>query len=251
MLIDTHCHLNRNEYENLEEVISGLKDMIIINSGTNYETNQMVIELSDNHDNIYATIGYHPEEVEFLEDNYMEILEKQLANKKVVAIGEIGLDYHWRQDNKDKQKEVFINQLKLAQKYNKPVVVHSRDAISDTYNILKNYQVKADIHCYASSVEMAREFIKIGSYIGVGGTSTFKNASKIVEVISAIDLKNILLETDSPYLAPVPVRGTKNIPSNTKYVLEKIAEIKNIDLEIVRSVLNQNAIEFFGLNDGE
>lgn len=251
MIIDTHCHLNKNEYNNLEEVIKDLDNFIVINGGIDSETNEMVIDLANKYKNFYATIGYHPENIDNLEDNYLELLEEKLSNEKVVAIGEIGLDYHWRQDNKEKQKEVFINQLKLALKYNKPVVVHSRDAVQDTYDILKEYKVKADIHCYASSVEMAKEFIKLGCFIGVGGTVTFKNASKIVEVVSAIDLENILLETDSPYLAPEPVRGTQNIPNNTEFVIEKISQIKGINKESVICTLNNNAIKFFNIKIGD
>ena len=251
MIIDTHCHLNKDEYDNLEEVIANLEEFVVINSGIDTETNEMVLELANKYQNFYATIGYHPENIDNLEENYLEILEKNLQNEKVVAIGEIGLDYHWRQDNKEKQKEVFINQLKLALKYNKPVVVHSRDAVQDTYDILKEYKVKADIHCYASSVEMAEEFIKLGCLIGVGGTLTFKNAVKIVEVVSTIDLENILLETDSPYLAPEPVRGTKNKPNNTKFIIKKISEIKGINEESVRYTLNNNAIKFFNIKIGD
>lgn len=251
MIIDTHCHLNKNEYENLDKIINDLEQIVVINSGIDTETNRMVVDLANRYPNFYATIGYHPENIDALEENYLELLEAQLQNKKVVAIGEIGLDYHWRQDNKEKQKEVFINQLKLALKYNKPVVVHSRDAVQDTYDILKEYRVKADIHCYASSIEMAKEFIKLGCFIGVGGTITFKNASKTVQVVSEIDLKNILLETDSPYLAPEPIRGSRNVPNNTKYIIKKISEIKGLNEECVQETLNNNALKFFGIKTGD
>lgn len=251
MIIDTHCHLNKNEYENLDKIINDLEHIIVINSGIDTETNRMVVDLANRYPNFYATIGYHPENIDALEENYLELLEAQLQNKKVVAIGEIGLDYHWRQDNKEKQKEVFINQLKLALKYNKPVVVHSRDAVQDTYDILKEYRVKADIHCYASSIEMAKEFIKLGCFIGVGGTITFKNASKNVQVVSEIDLKNILLETDSPYLAPEPIRGSRNVPNNTKYIIKKISEIKGLNEECVQETFNNNALKFFGIKTGD
>ena len=204
----------------------------------------MVLEIAKKHSNFYAAIGYHPENIEHI-DNYEQFLEENITD--AIAIGEIGLDYHYRDDNKEEQKALFISQLKLAKKYNKPVIIHARDAIQDTLDILKQYPVKADLHCFSSSVEMAREFIKIGCYIGVGGTLTFKNSKKLVEVVKEISINKILLETDSPYLAPEPVRGTINDPTNLKYVISKIAEIKGLTYESVRDTLNQNAIEFFGL----
>ena len=247
MIIDTHCHINKFEYDNIDEILSKLKQYLIINNGINEETNRLVVEMANENDNFYAAVGYHPENIEEIEDKNLQILESYLNNPKVVAIGEIGLDYHYRKDNKEKQKELFIKQLKLAQKYNKPVIVHSRDAIEDTFNILNEYRVKADIHCFSSSAEMALKFIEIGCLIGIGGTLTFKNSKKSVEVAERIDLKKILLETDSPYLAPEPLRGTKNDSTNLKYVINKLSEIKEISFEMVLKQLNDNAIEFFGL----
>ena len=246
MIIDTHAHINSFEYENLDEIIYKLKDYIIINNGINEETNKMVLELANN-SNFYAAIGYHPENVSEIKDLDLAILESQLRNKKVVAIGEIGLDYHYKSDNKEEQKKLFEDQLKLAEKYNLPVIVHSRDAILDTYEILKKYKVKADIHCFSSSYEMALKFIELGHLIGIGGTLTFKNNVKTVEIVKKIDLNNILLETDSPYLSPEPFRGTKNDATNLKYVIIKIAELKGISEGIVINKLNDNAIKFFNL----
>ena len=247
MIIDTHAHINELEYDNLEEIINKLKNNIIINSGINEETNRMVLELAEKYPNFYATIGYHPENVEEIKDLDLKILEEQLKNPKVVAIGEIGLDYHFRSDNKEKQKELFIKQLKLAKKHNKPVVIHSRDAIEDTFNILNEYRVKADIHCFSSSVEMAERFIKIGCFIGIGGTLTFKNSKRLLEVAKSVKTSKILLETDSPYLAPEPLRGTKNDSTNLIYVASKLAEIKKMDKDEIIDILNRNAINFFGL----
>ena len=250
MIIDTHAHINELEYENLDEIIAKLKGYIIVNNGVDPETNKMVLKMADTYSNFYAAIGYHPEEVNKITDSDLELLEEELKNPKVVAIGEIGLDYHYRIDNKDKQKELFIKQLKLAKKYNKPVIVHSRDAISDTFDILNEYRVKADIHCFSSSLEMALKFIKIGCYIGVGGTVTFKNNKKAIEVVKNIDISKLLIETDSPYLAPEPKRGERNNSTNLIYVINKIAEIKNVSKEEVLEHLNQNAIDFFSL-EGE
>ena len=247
MIIDTHAHIYELEYDNLDEIVSKLNEYIVINNGINEETNKMVLNMAEKYPNFYAAIGYHPENVEEIEDLDLKLLESEINNPKVVAIGEIGLDYHYCSENKDKQKELFIKQLDLAAKYNKPVVVHSRDAIEDTFNILSKYKLKADIHCFSSSLEMAERFIKLGSSIGIGGTVTFKNAKKTVEVAKNIELGKILLETDSPYLSPEPLRGTKNDPTNLKYVIKFLANIKGLDKELVQNTLNQNAIQFFDL----
>lgn len=247
MIIDTHAHIYELEYDNLDEIVSKLNEYIVINNGINEETNKMVLNMAEKYPNFYAAIGYHPENVEEIEDWDLKLLESEINNQKVVAIGEIGLDYHYCSENKEKQKELFIKQLDLAAKYNKPVVVHSRDAIEDTFNILSKYKLKADIHCFSSSLEMAERFIKLGSSIGIGGTVTFKNAKKTVEVAKNIELGKILLETDSPYLSPEPLRGTKNDPTNLKYVIEFLANIKGLDKELVQNTLNQNAIQFFDL----
>jgi len=247
MIIDTHAHINKFEYDNLNEIITKLREYIIINNAINEETNKMVVELANNNPNFYAAVGYHPENIDEITDKNLKILESYLTNPKVVAIGEIGLDYHYRSDNKEEQKELFIKQIELAIKYNKPIIVHSRDAIEDTYNILSQYKIKADIHCFSSSVEMAERFIKLGCLLGIGGTLTFKNNKKTVEVAKRIDLSKILLETDSPYLAPEPLRGTKNDSTNLKYIVSKLAEIKEIDYAVALNILNKNAIEFFNL----
>ncbi len=251
MIIDTHAHINKLEYENIEEIINKLEKCLIINNGINEETNELVVEMAEKFSNFYAAVGYHPENIDEINDKDLKILEKYLKNPKVVAIGEIGLDYHWRTDNKEKQRELFIKQLKLAKKYNKPVIVHSRDAIQDTFEIISQYNVKADIHCFSSSLEMAERFVKIGCLIGVGGAITFKNSKKLIEVAKNVDLSKILLETDSPYLAPEPVRGTKNDSTNLKYVVTKLAEIRNLDELTILNKLNNNAIEFFGIKGEE
>ena len=246
MLIDTHCHLSYEDYDNLEEILN-TKDCIMIASGCNDKTNKEVLELVNKYDNVYGALGIHPEEVDNVTGDSFKFIEENLSNPKIVAIGEIGLDYYWISDNKEKQKELFVNQLKLATKYNKPIVVHSRDAIQDTYDILKKYKLKGSIHCFSSSLEMAKEFIKLGYKIGVGGTLTFKNSKKLQEIVKEIDLKDILLETDSPYLSPEPYRGKKNKPSNVYFAAKKISELKDIDFDIVLNRLNQNAIDEFDL----
>lgn len=247
MIIDTHAHINALEYENIEEVVASLKDYIVINNGVDEKTNNLVLEMAHRNNNFYAALGYHPENILDLTDQDLTLLETKIKDSKVVAIGEIGLDYHYCSSNKEAQKALFIKQLELAKKYDKPVIVHSREATLDTYEVLKNYPVKAVIHCFSSSAEMAAEFIKIGCLIGIGGTLTFKNNKKTVEVVKNIALDKILLETDSPYLAPEPVRGTKNMPTNLPYVIAKIAEIKGLDYETVKEKLNDNAYTFFNL----
>lgn len=247
MLIDTHCHLEKKEYEDLDSVIRNM-DGYMIASGYNDETNLEVIDLIKKYDNVYGVIGIHPEEVDSITSNSFKIIEDNINNPKIVGIGEIGLDYYYVKDNKDKQIALFKKQIELAEKYHKSIVVHSRDAAQDTYNILKNVKVKCDIHCYGYSLEMARDFIKLGFKLGIGGVLTFRNSKKLKEVVENLDLNNFLLETDSPYLSPEPFRGKKNHPQNVELVAKKIAEIKKMSFDEVINILNQNAIEQFDLN---
>ncbi len=246
MIIDTHCHLNYEDYENLEDIINNMNG-IMIASGCDDKSNKEVLDLTKKYKNVYGTLGIHPENLEDITDSSFELIEKNINNEKIVAVGEIGLDYYYSSDTKEKQKEIFEYQVKLAEKYNKPVVVHSREAIQDTYDILKKYKVNGTIHCFNSSLEMAKEFIKLGYKIGVGGVLTFKNAKKLQEIVEQIDLENIVLETDSPYLTPEPFRGKKNNPSNVYYVALKVAEIKNISVDDVLKVTNDNAIKLYKL----
>lgn len=246
MLIDTHCHLSSDDYDNLDEIISNM-DGIMIASGCDDKSNNEVLELVKKYKNVYGTLGIHPEEIDSITSESFKIIENNINNEKIVAIGEIGLDYYWVKDNKEKQQEVFERQLKLASKYNKRVVVHSREAIQDTYDILKKYNVIGTIHCFNSSLEMAREFIKLGYKIGIGGVVTFKNSKKLQEIVREIELDNILLETDSPYLTPEPFRGKKNNPSNVYFVALKVAELKNISIEDVLNKTNQNALKLYNI----
>ena len=247
MLIDTHCHLSNDDYENLDQIIKNMEG-IMITSGCNDKTNKEVLELVEKYPNVYGTLGIHPEEIDNLTNDSFKIIEENVNNPKIVAIGEIGLDYYWVKDNKEEQKELFKKQLDLAKKYNKPVIIHSRDSIKDTYDILKKYNLKGTIHCFSSSLEMAKEFIKLGYKIGIGGVLTFKNSLKLQEIVKEIDLKDILLETDSPYLSPEPFRGKKNDPSKTIYVAKKISELKNVNLEEVLRQTANNAKSLFDLD---
>lgn len=249
MMIDTHCHLDKDDYDNLENVIKKMQGNIMIASGSSSKTNANVIDLINKYRNIYGSIGIHPEEITEDFEQDFEYIEQNITNPKIVAIGEIGLDYYWNKENKEVQKDIFIRQIKLANKYNKPIVIHSRDAAEDTYNILKEYLNgnKATLHCYSYTLEMALRFIDLGVNFGIGGVITFKNALKIEEVVKNIDLGKFMLETDSPYLTPEPYRGQKNEPYNIIYVAKKIAEIKGISLEKVLEITTENAVKQFDL----
>jgi TatD DNase family protein len=249
MIIDTHCHLDIDDYEDVEKVISNMDGNIMIASGHNNEANKRVIDLVNKYDNIYGTIGIHPDEITDAIEEDIKFIENNLGNNKIVGIGEIGLDYYWSKENKETQKAIFKRQIALAQKYNKPVVIHSREAIEDTYNLLRESlgNTKATLHCYSSTLDMAKKFIKLGVKFGIGGVLTFKNSSKLVEVVDGLDLENFILETDSPYLTPEPFRGKKNEPRNVFYVAQKISEIKGISIEKVIEITTKNAITQFDL----
>ena len=250
MIIDTHCHLEKKYYENLEEVIQKMGENIIITSGVDYETNLEAIGLCEKYDNVFGTLGYHPEEIQSFSSDSISFLEKYIHHPKIVAIGEIGLDYHYGKDTMEEQKRIFVEQLRLAAKYGKTVVVHSRDAAQDTYNILKDelHGNHCILHCYSSSLEMAKEFSKLGVKFGVGGVITFKNNKILKEVVEKLSLESFVLETDSPYLTPEPYRGERNEPWNVHYVAQKVAEIKNISLENVIITTTQTAISQFDLH---
>ena len=219
MLIDTHCHLSNEDYENLNQVINNM-DGIMIASGCDNKTNKEVLELIKKYPNVYGTLGIHPSEIDSITNDSLKIIEDNINNPKIVAIGEIGLDYYWVKDNKEKQKEIFIKQLELAKKYKKAVVIHTRESIGDAYNILKKYKLKGTIHCFSSSLEMAKEFIKLGYKIGIGGVLTFKNSIKLQEIVKELDIKDILIETDSPYLTQNHIEERK-MNHQTFYMLLK------------------------------
>lgn len=247
MLIDTHCHLNENEYDNVEEIIKRMNG-IMITAGCDDKTNLEVIEQINKYDNVYGVLGIHPESVTEATEESLKIIEDNIKNPKIVGIGEVGLDYYWDKTHIEEQKALFIKQIELAQKYNKTVVVHSRDAIEDTLSIVKQYPgVKFVFHCFGSSLDVAKELVKRNIRLGIGGVVTFKNGVKLKEVVEGIDLDYLLLETDSPYLTPEPYRGKRNEPSNTFFVAQKIAEIKGIEVDKVIEKTAQNAIDQFDL----
>ncbi len=246
-MIDTHAHIYSEYYDDIDDLVKYLKSnniRYVINASTCYSNALEVIELSKKYDNfLLPAVGIHPEE---LDNESIEKIEDLIKNNKVYAIGEIGLDYYWNKENKDIQKEYFIKQIELAKKYSLPIIVHSRDSIQDCFDILKSSKVKGVIHCFSGSIEMAREFIKCGYKLGIGGVLTFKN-SRLYEVIEKIDLKDIVLETDSPYLSPEPYRGKQNNPYNVYFVAKRIAEIKNVSIEEVIDITTKNALELFDI----
>ena len=250
MMIDTHCHISDEDYENKEEIIKHMKDNIMIVSTASPKDINEVIKLCETHKNIYGTIGIHPEFADTYTEEDLKNVEKYLTHPKIVGIGEIGLDYHYTKENKNNQKELFIKQIKLANKYKKTIVIHSRDAIEDTYNIIEKYKTKdtkCNMHCFSGSLEMAERFIKLGVTLGIGGVLTFKNEKKLKEIVTILDIHNFVLETDSPYLTPEPLRGTKNEPINIKYVATKISQLKGIPYAKTLEITTQTAIKQFDL----
>lgn len=247
MLVDTHCHVFREYYDDIDEVVRRAKDAgikAIIVNGVDRKSNEEILELVKKYDIVYGALGIQPEEVNNCSDDDIVFIEEHINDDKIVAIGEIGLDYHYECD-KELQKSVFLKQLEIAEKYGKPVIIHSRDCINETYNILKECNLKGIMHCYGGSVEMAHMFNKIGFLLGIGGIATFKNAVKIVDVIKEIDLEYIVLETDSPYLSPEPYRGKRNEPANVKVIAEKIADIKGIEYKDLCDAIGSNVLSLF------
>ncbi len=251
MYIDTHCHLSKEDYDDIDLVIKENKEKNvnrIIISGCTKETIVESIALADKYQEVYLTIGYHPSEAKIITSKDLELLEDQIRNNsKVKGIGEIGLDYHYGKEDIELQKDFFRKQMKLAEKLNLPVVIHSRDATKDTISILKEFpQVIGDIHCFSGSIETAKIYVSIGYKIGIGGVVTFKN-SNLYKVIEAIGIENIVLETDAPYLAPVPVRGKKNSSKYIPYIADKLSEILNIPVEKIAEITTNNAVTLFDL----
>jgi len=248
MFIDTHCHITMNDYDDIPSLIEKIKDSgvnkIIVN-GCDMASNIEVLELVKKYDIVYGALGFHPTELDSFNDEYLSWLDEHIDDEKIVALGEIGLDYHYDNTDKDKEIDIFRKQLNIAKKHKKSVIVHSRDAIKDTYDILSKYELKGSIHCFSGSLEMAREFIKIGYLIGVGGVVTYKNAKNIINVIENIDLEYILLETDAPYMTPEPFRKYKNDSSYIPVIAKKIADLKNIDVEEVGRVTSESASRLF------
>ena len=250
MFIDTHCHISKEDYSDIDllvkENINNNVNKVIVSGCTKKDILE-TLELIDKYDSLYATIGYHPSEVKITTLDDLVLLEEQLKHKKVVGVGEIGLDYHYGKEDIEEQKKLFRKQLSIAEKYNLPVVIHSRDATQDTISILKEYpNVKGDIHCFSGSLETARIYLNMGYYLGIGGVVTFKN-SNLSGVIKEIGLDHILLETDAPYLTPEPYRGKINSSKYIPNIAEKIANVLDISVEEVEKITSSNANILFDL----
>ena len=251
-MIDTHSHINMIESLTVEEVLKNAKDngvnKIIVPSAYPKDID-VVLSLVEKYVNVYGMLGVHPTEVKDWTDDLIEKIKEYSKHPKIVAIGEIGLDYYWDKSFNDLQKEVFIKQINLANELNLPISIHDREAHKDTFDILKehNKNSKVVMHCFSGSVEFAKECIKEGYYIALGGVVTFKNAIKVKEVAKEIPLEYMLLETDTPYLTPVPYRGEENQPAYVKYVAEEISKIRGISVDEVASITSKNACEVFGL----
>lgn len=251
LIFDTHAHYDDKAFDDdRENVIDMLfKNGVcgVVNQGTDIKTSEFGIKLAGQYDGFYAAVGLHPE---CLDENSISDLDKirELAkSEKVVAIGEIGLDYYY-DIPKDLQKTIFAKQLELAAELDMPVNIHDREAHGDTLEMLKKYKPKGIVHCFSGSVEMAKEIVKLGMYIGIGGVVTFKNARKTVEVVENIPLERIVLETDCPYLSPVPFRGKRNDSSMIKYTAQRIAEIKNTTEEEILTITRKNAADVYNIN---
>lgn len=255
-LFDSHAHYDDEKFDIdrdkiIEDVFkSGVTKLI--SAGYSLESSKKAIELSRKYDYIFATCGISPNDIPAdnnIENQLLEI-EQLASNNKVVAIGEIGLDYYWNKENKELQKHIFIKQIDLANKLNLPIVIHTRDAIMDTLDILKNVK-KTDkpgvFHCCPLNVELVKEAVKLGFYISFAGPITFKNSKNANQVINEVPLDRMLIETDSPYLAPEPNRGTRNDSRNVKYIAQKIAECKNINIEEVAKYTYSNAMKVFDI----
>lgn len=249
MLTDTHCHIIKEEYDNYEEIINDLEKnnikRIIIN-GYDLESNKEVLKLIEKYDNVYGAIGVHPNYIDESLEEIIELIESNINHKKIIAIGEIGLDYYRNPDQKEKQIETFNRMLTLAQQNNKPVIIHNRQSTDDILKILKNKNVNGIIHSFSGSYETATDFIKLGFKLGINGIVTFKN-SNLGVVLKKISIDNILLETDSPYITPEPFRGKKNEPKNLIYIAKKIGEIYGLSEEIIKIKLEENFHSIFDI----
>ncbi len=254
MIFDTHAHydsgaFNADRFELLASM-PGKNVGLIVDPGCDLESSRDAIAIAERCSFVYATVGWHPEDMDKLSEDAFAELERLTEHPKCVAVGEIGLDYYWDSEHKDEQKALFIRQIELALRINKPVIVHDREAHGDCFDIVCRYPELCGVfHCYSGSAEMAAELLKRGWYLGFDGPITYKNARKSIEVLEMCPLERIVIETDSPYLTPVPNRGKRNDSSNLRYVIEKIAEIKGLDPQTVERTTFENGKKLYGMED--
>ena len=252
MYFDTHAHydsgaFNADRFEILDAMAEGNVGLIV-NPGCDLISSKAAIELAERYDFVYAAVGWHPEDIDKLSDEAFDEMASLAEHPKCLAIGEIGLDYYWDATHKDEQKELFRRQIELALKLDKPIIVHDREAHGDSMEIVLDYpQLRGVFHCYSGSAEMATELLKRGWYLGFDGPITYKNARKAIEVLEMCPLDRLVIETDSPYLTPVPNRGKRNDSRQLKYVVEKIAEIKGLTAEEVEKASFENGKRLYGM----
>ncbi len=254
MLIDSHCHVLSSEYDNVDEIIkdsinSGVEKIIV--NGYDLKTSKEAVELANKYDHVYAAVGIGPSNVTDVNDETYDIISKLAKEAKVVAIGEVGLDYYWNNENIGLQRRAFRKQILIANLYGLPIVIHTREAVMDTLKMLKEHMVikKGVFHCCPLNRELVKEALKLGFYISFAGPVTFKNAKNADEVIDMVPLDRMLIETDSPYLAPEPNRGKRNDSRNIKYIAEKIANVKQISLEEISKITYDNACNVFEIKN--
>lgn len=249
LIFDSHAHYDDQRFDGIrDELLTSLTDNgveYIVNCGCDKVSSQKALEMAEKHGFVYAAVGIHPSNLDC--GTTIDEIETLAKHQKCVAIGEIGLDYYWTDDNKPLQREVFCKQLELAKRLDLPVIIHDREAHSDTLEILKEYKPKGVVHSFSGSVEMAEELLKIGLYIGVGGVITFKNAKKLPDVVKMLPEERLLLETDAPYLAPVPYRSKTNHSAMIYFSAQKIAEIRSTTPTNILKITNKNAKMLFGI----
>ncbi|WP_110323741.1 TatD family hydrolase [Hungatella effluvii] len=254
MIFDTHAHYDDEQFdEDREELLASMQAYgveAVTNIGASLASSQNTIELTKKYPFVYGAIGVHPNEVDELNEDGIAWLKENSALPKIVAVGEIGLDYYWDEPGQEVQKKWFLRQLELAREVKLPVVIHSRDAAKDTLDIMKSFHAEnlgGVIHCFSYTKEMAREYLNMGFYLGIGGVVTFKNAKKLKEVVEYMPMEQMVLETDCPYLSPVPNRGKRNSSLNLPYVVEEVARLKEISVDEVIEITNRNAKTMYRL----
>lgn len=250
-IFDTHSHYDDEKFDpDREMILNSLQSQgvsLVVSCGCDIDTTQYNFDLAQKYDYIYFAAGFHPENLDGATLDDLKVIEKFAKNHKCVAIGEIGLDYHWMNSSKDVQKQFFEAQIELAKKLDMPIIVHDREAHGDTLDILKATKPKGVVHCFSGSKEMAKEIIKIGMYIGLNGVVTFSNARKSLEIVKEIPIERLVLETDCPYLAPVPMRGKKNNSSYIPFIAKKIADILHIDTQELLNITEENGKRLYSL----
>ena len=256
-LFDSHCHLENGRFEaDLPEVMARMEDAGVrrcILAGSDMETSEQIVKLAGSYPNVYGVVGIHPHDAKTWTDDCADRIAQWVKEERIVGVGEIGLDYYYDHSPRDVQQEVFAKQLVLARKLGKPAVFHVRDAHGDVLSILRAHRSELPsgvVHCYSGSVECAREYLDMGFYISFAGPITFKNANKLLDAAQYVPADRILVETDSPYLAPVPMRGRRNEPAFVAYVAQKVAELRGVSVEEMAQQATQNTCRLFGITEG-